>query len=166
MGQAAMGQMPSGMGAKGDFVGSAPPLMPASNQPAAFLAPSDNSALAKPPEATIRDVTATGNSPGAPASSPYASAAGGVADSAGGAAGAGTDEKFRQAEMRLRELGATHYMLETWGPDNSRYRFVCKMAVGGNAEVNRYFQAIDDNPWQAMQSVLAQVEQWRARPQP
>lgn len=166
MGQAAMGQMPSGMGTKGDFVGSPPPLMPASNQPAAFLAPSDNSALAKPPEATIRDVTATGNSPGAPASSPYASAAGGAGDHAGGAAGAGTDEKFRQAEMRLRELGATHYMLETWGPDNSRYRFVCKMAVGGNAEVNRYFQAIDDNPWQAMQSVLAQIEQWRARPQP
>ncbi len=45
-----------------------------------------------------------------------------------------------------RELGATHYMLETWGQDNSRYRFVCKMSVGGNAEVTRYFQAIDDNP--------------------
>jgi hypothetical protein len=76
------------------------------------------------------------------------------------------DEKFRRTEMRLRDLGATHYMLETWGPDNNRYRFVCKMAIGGNADVNRYFQAVDDDPWQAMETVLQQVEQWRSRPQP
>ena len=76
------------------------------------------------------------------------------------------DKKFRQVEMRLRKLGATHYMLETWGPDNNRYRFVCKMAIGGNAGVNRYFQAIENDPWQAMTEVLHQVEQWRAQPQP
>ena len=75
------------------------------------------------------------------------------------------DDRFRQAEARLRELGATHYMLETWGPDNNRYRFVCKMAIGGNAGVNRYFQAIEDDPCQAMTEVLHQVEQWRAQPQ-
>jgi hypothetical protein len=76
---------------------------------------------------------------------------------------AADDEQFRWAEQRLRELGATHYLLETWGPDNNRYRFACKMALGGNTAVNRYFQAIDDDPWRAMESVLQQVEQWRAQ---
>jgi hypothetical protein len=79
---------------------------------------------------------------------------------------AGGDEKFRQAETRLRELGATHYVLETWGPDNNRYRFACKMAIGGNGGVNRYFQAIEDDPWRAMTAVLHQVEEWRNQPQP
>ena len=78
--------------------------------------------------------------------------------------GTSTDnEQFRRAGARLRELGATHYTLETWGPDNNQFRFVCKMAIGGNAEMNRYFQAIDNDPWRAMQSVLEQVEAWRAQ---
>ncbi len=49
-------------------------------------------------------------------------------------------------------------MLETWGPDNNRYRFVCQMAVAGGAGMNRYFQAINDDPWRAMDAVLHQVE--------
>jgi hypothetical protein len=73
-----------------------------------------------------------------------------------------SDDRFRQAEQRLRELGATHYTLETWGPDNNRYRFVCKIAVGGNTGVNRYFQAIEDDPWQAMTKVVHEVEQLSA----
>ncbi len=56
-------------------------------------------------------------------------------------------------------------MLETWGTDSNRYHFVCKMSIAGNAEVNRVFQAFGDNPWQAMETVLRQVEDWRARPQ-
>ena len=80
------------------------------------------------------------------------------------AAVAGTDgEQFRRAEARLRELGATHYTLETWGSENNKYRFVCKVAVGGNPSVNRYFQSIEDDPWRAMDAVLQQVETWRAQ---
>jgi hypothetical protein len=76
--------------------------------------------------------------------------------------GAATDAKFHAAELRLRELGAAHYMLESWGADNNRYRFVCEMAVAGGAGMNRFFQATDDDPWRAMDSVLHQVEDWRA----
>jgi hypothetical protein len=72
-----------------------------------------------------------------------------------------SDEKFHNAERHLRELGATYYMLETWGADNNQYRFICKMAVGGNAGVNQFFQSTKDDPWRAMEDVLAQVEQWR-----
>jgi len=105
-------------------------------------------------------------SAGSPSESPYSPKnASGCGASANPAAST-SDEKFRQAETRLRELGATHYMLETWGPDNNRYHFVCKMAVGDNAEVSRVFQAFGDDPWQAMGTVLRQVEEWRARPQP
>jgi hypothetical protein len=71
------------------------------------------------------------------------------------------DDKFRLAETRLKELGATHYVLETWGPQNEQYRFACRMAVGGNVGVNRHFEAVEDDPWRAMESVLRQVEDWQ-----
>jgi hypothetical protein len=74
------------------------------------------------------------------------------------------DEKFHRAEARLRELGATYYMLESWGADNSQYRFVCKMAMNGNPGMNQFFQATKNDAWGAMEDVLAQVEQWRTQP--
>jgi hypothetical protein len=77
-------------------------------------------------------------------------------------ADASRDERFRWAETRLRDLGATHYMLETWGPDNRQYRFGCKMALAGNSIATQYFEAVKDDPWQAMENVLQQVEQWQA----
>jgi hypothetical protein len=72
--------------------------------------------------------------------------------------------QFRRMEQRLRELGATYYLLETWGTSGDRYRFFCKMALAGNADYNRnrIFQATAADPLRAMQDVLAQVEQWRA----
>jgi hypothetical protein len=74
------------------------------------------------------------------------------------------NEQFRQALGRLRQLGATHYMLETWGSDNNQYRFTCKVALDGNSSATRYFQAIEGDPWRALQSVLQQVEAWKATP--
>jgi hypothetical protein len=72
--------------------------------------------------------------------------------------------QFRRMEQRLRELGATYYLLETWGSSGDRYRFFCKMALAGNADYNRnrIFQATAADPLRAMQDVLGQVEQWRA----
>ncbi len=76
--------------------------------------------------------------------------------------------QFRRIERRLRELGATYYLLETWGQEGDRYRFLCHMAIAGNTESgrNRIFQDTGSDPLQAMQSVLQQVEDWRARRQP
>ncbi|MCC7084235.1 MAG: hypothetical protein IT427_04420 [Pirellulales bacterium] len=73
------------------------------------------------------------------------------------------DDKFRQAEGRLRQLGATQYVLETWGPQNDRYRFACRMAVGRNVGVTQHFEAIESDPWSAMEEVLRQVEQWQRK---
>jgi hypothetical protein len=84
--------------------------------------------------------------------------------------GAGDDctTQFRRMERRLRELGATYYLLETWGSSGDRYRFFCKMAISGTADYNRnrIFQATAGDPLHAMQDVLEQVEQWRAGRQP
>jgi hypothetical protein len=66
-------------------------------------------------------------------------------------------------EERLRDLGATYYLLELWGSDQRMYRFYCKMAIDGNPHFTRYFEDTHTSPVQAMQSVLAQVEAWRAR---
>lgn len=69
---------------------------------------------------------------------------------------------FVWTQQRLRELGATYYVLETWGPGGGQYRFHCKMAIGGNPDQTRHFEATDANPARAMQMVLQQVEASRA----
>ncbi len=62
---------------------------------------------------------------------------------------------------RLRQLGASYYLLETWGNQRQFFRFYCQMAVGGNSSYTRYFEAINANPLEAMGDVLRQVEDWR-----
>ncbi len=68
---------------------------------------------------------------------------------------------FITMQDRLRRLGATYYLLETWGNQRQFYRFYCQMAVGGNSSYTRYFEAINANPLEAMADVLRQVEDWR-----
>jgi len=73
-----------------------------------------------------------------------------------------TGDQFPDLERRLRELGATYYLLETWGAHGQYYRFQARMAVGGQADCVRHFEAVHSDPQQAMADVLAQVETWRA----
>jgi hypothetical protein len=70
---------------------------------------------------------------------------------------------FMALQDRLRQLGATYYLLETWGNQKQFYRFYCQMAVGGNAGYTHYFEAINANPLEAMADVLRQIEAWRGR---
>jgi hypothetical protein len=69
---------------------------------------------------------------------------------------------FTRAQQRLRELGATYYLLESWGRRGELYRFHCKVAIAGNADYTRHFESTDAEPAQAMQTVLREVEAWRA----
>lgn len=71
-------------------------------------------------------------------------------------------DRFLYVMDRLRELGAVYYLLETWGSDGQRFRFHCKMAIGGNPTHTRHFEAIDRDALQSMARVLAEVEAWRA----
>ncbi len=75
-----------------------------------------------------------------------------------------TDNQFQQIQERLRRLGATYYLLESWGAQGDLYRFYCKMAVGGNPNYTRYFEAVDSDPVRVMGKVLQDVEVWRAGP--
>ena len=71
-------------------------------------------------------------------------------------------DPFLHTQKRLQQLGATYYLLESWGGQQQLYRFYCKMAVGGNPNYTRYFEAIESDPLRAMSQVLGQVESWRA----
>jgi len=68
---------------------------------------------------------------------------------------------YSKIQERLQKLGATYYVLESWGNDQQLYRFYCKMAVAGNADYVHCFEATHSDPLQAMQQVLQQVETWR-----
>jgi hypothetical protein len=89
---------------------------------------------------------------------PIAAAAG---TSLPAAQGLMTNDWFAAIQQRLRELGATYYLLETLGTGGIQYRFHCKMAVAGNPNNTRQFEATDADPARAMQTVLRDVETWR-----
>jgi hypothetical protein len=69
--------------------------------------------------------------------------------------------QFRDIQDRLRDWGATYYVLESWGNDQPLYRFYCKMAVGNSNDYVHCFEATHTDPFQAMLQVLRQVEAWR-----
>ena len=68
------------------------------------------------------------------------------------------DERF---QPRLQDLGATYYILESWGNQQQLYRFCCRMAVGANTDYTRYFEAVDAVPLAAMRKVLRETENWK-----
>lgn len=73
------------------------------------------------------------------------------------------DATFDSMHRRLEQLGATYYLLETWGRGGALYRFHCKMAIGENPNFTRQFEATDSNPMVAMKRVLGEVEAWHAK---
>ena len=71
------------------------------------------------------------------------------------------EARLQELGTRLQQLGATYYVLETWGNQQQLYRFYCKVAVAGNADYTHCFEAVHAEPLQAMLQVLRQVETWR-----
>lgn len=74
----------------------------------------------------------------------------------------GNSDAFNQVQERLRKLGATYYLLESWGDQKREFRFYCRMAIGGNAQYTRSFWSVDGDALRAMGQVLEQVESWRS----
>lgn len=75
-------------------------------------------------------------------------------------------DPFTATHARLRQLGATYYLLESlpsWGGQPQQYRFFCKVAVGGNPNFTQRFEATEAEPLRAMSQVLQQVEIWAVR---
>ena len=141
-------------------VGYNAPLTPASAAPAAPAAPpnfKEPQSFNFPGVAAAHPLAAV-DQPAPPAAVPPASPA-----ATGPAAEiANTGESLPRIQRRLRELGATYSLLESWGNQGQLYRFYCKMGIGGNSNYTRYFEATDADPLHAMSIVLQQVESWRA----
>jgi hypothetical protein len=72
------------------------------------------------------------------------------------------DEQFTALATRLRELGAAHYRLETYGAAGQLYRFRCLMAIPGRPGQNKYFMAVAPQPLEAMLKALDEIEPWHA----
>jgi hypothetical protein len=71
-------------------------------------------------------------------------------------------DRFKTLERKLKEYGATYYLLETWGAEGEQYRFHCKIAVGNNPNCTQRFEATDRDAMRAMARVVEQVEAARA----
>lgn len=70
-------------------------------------------------------------------------------------------DQFARIQERLRRLGATYYVLETWGDRGQYYHFHARMALGPGEDAVRHFDATDADPLAAMARVLGEVERWR-----
>lgn len=75
---------------------------------------------------------------------------------------AGPNDSFARSERRLRELGATHYRLETWGARGEFYRCTCNIPMRPRSPAARHFEGIEPAPSEAIDAVIRQVEHWRA----
>lgn len=74
---------------------------------------------------------------------------------------AGPNDSFARSERRLRELGATHYRLETWGSRGELYRCTCNIPIRPRSPAARHFESIEPAPSAAIDVVIRQVEHWR-----
>jgi hypothetical protein len=73
-----------------------------------------------------------------------------------------SNDRLGSMHARLRQLGATYCLLESWGPQSELYRFHCKVGIGGSTNFTRSFESTDPDPLGAVAKVVEQVEQWRS----
>lgn len=114
--------------------------------PASYEAPLESESVGRAP-ASVSPLAAHGTSS---ASTPAAPPVGQSPDS------------FHSICHRLKELGSTYVLLESWGDGQEQFRFYCKIAIAGNPHYTYRFEATSPDPMAAMANVLRQVESWQA----
>ncbi|MDZ4819711.1 MAG: hypothetical protein SGJ20_12145 [Planctomycetota bacterium] len=136
--------------ARGEFPGQ-PGEAPSGNFPASHTASGPPSNLGQPanyeepaPGTAGQSAPLTANIPANPAADQQI----------------GGDHRFRDAQARLRQLGASYYLLETWGESAETYRFFCKVTPNGDRERMWAFYHTDPDPVVAMNNVIQQIETW------
>ncbi len=82
---------------------------------------------------------------------------------AGAAGGALPNDQLKYVLDRLRQLGATYFVLEPCGDEKREFRFFCQVSIGGNPRVTKPFWSFDGDPLKAITGVLKQVEDWQRR---
>jgi len=68
---------------------------------------------------------------------------------------------FTLLEQRLQALGATDYQLAKWGSQGELYRFACYVTPSDSHAYKKYFQAVGTDALSVMQSVIADIENWK-----
>lgn len=66
---------------------------------------------------------------------------------------------WRDATRRLEEIGITDYRLQR-GESSDRFLFVCRFSPGSDERIVQRFEAEAAEPLEAVENVLAQVDQW------
>ncbi len=61
----------------------------------------------------------------------------------------------------LRSLDAAEYTLENWGGQGQLYRFRCAVALDGNDDHTRQFEAVHADPLRAVHEVVGEVTSWQ-----
>jgi hypothetical protein len=79
----------------------------------------------------------------------------------GPAVASSPNDQLKSILDRLRQLGATYFLLEPCGDEKREFRFYCRMSIGGNPRVTKPFWCFDGDPMKAMTQVLKQVEDWQ-----
>jgi len=69
---------------------------------------------------------------------------------------------WQDAAQRLKKLGIRKYRLES-RIDEQNFVFSCSLPSPDNPRVVRRFEADADNPLEAVQQVLEQIDEWRSR---
>jgi len=69
---------------------------------------------------------------------------------------------WQAAARRLKELGIRKYRLESQ-IEEQKFIFLCSFSSPDNPRVVRRFEAEADNPLEAVENVLEQIDEWRSR---
>jgi hypothetical protein len=69
---------------------------------------------------------------------------------------------WQDAARRLKKLGIRKYRLES-RIDEQNFVFTCALTSPDNPQVIRRFEADADNPLEAVEQVLEQIDEWRSR---
>lgn len=77
------------------------------------------------------------------------------------AASEAPNDAFARGERRLREFGASHYRLETWGERGELFRCTANVRLPNRRGGMRHFEATAAAPAQAIEQLLAKIEAWR-----
>ena len=74
---------------------------------------------------------------------------------------AATPQDFESLKRHLDALGATFYELKKWGNRGELFRFSCLVAPSESHVYKKHFQAIAADEMTAIQTVIAEIEQWK-----
>jgi hypothetical protein len=72
-------------------------------------------------------------------------------------------DRLPQLLARLETMGCADPQLGAWGSSGKLYRFSCRAQLGDTPAFTQHFEAVAEEPVEAVEQVVAHVEAWRER---